>query len=178
VAQTADELEADITHTREDMSATLGAIGDQVSPKRVVEGGTHRVRRWIESARDGIMGSASEVVEYGGQGGGELGQGGEPSAPGAKAMAAPNQGNPLAAGLITFGVGLLVGSLLPATKVEQQGLSAIADKAEPAIDTAVEAASGLGHGLQQSAEQAASQLGEVLADASHQIADQTKDLNL
>jgi Protein of unknown function (DUF3618) len=178
VAQTADELEADIAHTREDMSATLGAIGDQVSPKRVVESVTHRIRRWIESARDGIMGSASEVEGYGGQGGAEVGGGGEHRAPGTAAMAAQNQGNPLAAGLIAFGAGLLVGSLLPATKVEQQGLSAIADKAEPAIDAAVEAASELGHGLQQSAEQAASQLGEALTDASQQIADQTKDLNL
>jgi uncharacterized protein DUF3618 len=168
VAQTADELEADIAHTREDMSATLGAIGDQVSPKRVVESGTHRIRHWIESARDGIMGSPSEVEA----------SGGEHSGPGAEAKAAQNQGNPLAAGVITFGVGLLVGSLLPATKVEQQGLSAIADKAEPAIGAAMEAASELGHGLQKSTEQAASKLGEVLTDAGHEIVDQTKDLNL
>jgi len=157
-------------HTREDMSATLDAIGDQVNPKRVVEGGTHRIRRWIESARDGIMGP-SEVEGYGGKSR-------EPGGPEAAAMAAQSQGNPLAAGLITFGVGLLVGSLLPATKVEQQGLSVIADKAEPAIGAAVEAASELGHGLQQSAEQAASKLGDVLTDAGHEVPDQTKDFNL
>jgi uncharacterized protein DUF3618 len=169
VAQTANELEADITHTRDDMSATLDAIGDQVSPKRVVEGGTRRIRGWIESARDGIMGSP-EVEGY-------AGQGGEASGPEAAAMAAQNNGNPLAAGLITFGVGLLIGSLLPATKVEQQGLSVIADKAEPAIGAAMQAASELGHGLQKSGEQAASQLGQVLTDATHEIADQTKGIN-
>ena len=69
---------------------------------------------------------------------------------------------------------MLVGSLLPPTKVEQKGLSAIADKAEPAIDAARQAASELGHGLQKSTEQAAGQLGEVLTDAGQEIVDLTK----
>ena len=54
-------------------------------------------------------------------------------------MVGQNQGNPLAAGIIAFGVGSLVGSILRPTKVEQQGhLSATADKAEPANGAAMQ----------------------------------------
>jgi hypothetical protein len=76
--------------------------------------------------------------------------------------------------MIVFGVGLLVGSLLPATTVEQEGLSAVSDLAELAIQQAAQAASELGHGLQQSTEQAAGQLGTVLSDAGQGIVDLTK----
>jgi hypothetical protein len=89
-------------------------------------------------------------------------------------MAGQPEGHPLAAGVIVFGVGLLVGSLLPPTKVEQKGLSAIADKAEPAIDAAKQAASERGHGLQQSTEQAAGQLREALTDTGQELVDLTK----
>jgi hypothetical protein len=134
------------------MSATLDVIGDRVNPTQMVKSGTRRLGQWVESARVGIMGSE-----------GVGGQAGE------------SQGNPLAAGIIAFGVGLLVGSILRPTKVEQQGLSAIADMAEPALDVAIQAASDLGHGLQESTGHAADKVGEVLTDATREIVDLTKD---
>jgi len=168
MAQTADELVADIAHTREDMSATLDAIGER--PQQMVDSGRRRLGQWILSARQGIMGTP-DVQGQTGQGTDGVGDGvGVASG----VTAGQPQGNPLAAGIIVFGVGLLVGSLLPPTKVEQKGLSAIADKAEPAIDAARQAASELGHGLQKSTEQAAGQLGEVLTDAGQEIVDLTK----
>ena len=170
MAQTADELEADIVHTREDMSSALDRVGDQLSPKQVVKGGTNRLRQWIESARDGIMGSASDLDGPAGESSGGSVQG----QPGSGAMAGQNQGNPLAAGIIAFGVGLLAGSVLRPTKVEQHGLSVIADKAEPALGVAMQAASELGQGVQKSTGQAASELGHVLQDAGQAIVDKTE----
>jgi hypothetical protein len=168
MAQTAEELVADIANAREDMSATLDAIGGR--PTQMVDSGKRRLVKWAQSARLGIMG-APEVGGPAGQGpdGPGAGAGKEPAA-----AASQPQGNPLAAGMIVFGVGLLVGSLLPATKVEQQGLSAVSDLAEPAIQQATQAASELGHGLQRSTEQAAGQLGTVLSDAGQEIVDLTK----
>jgi hypothetical protein len=165
MAQTADELAADIANTREDMSATLDAIGER--PTQMVDSGKRRLAKWAESARLGIMGSP-EMERPAGQSADGLGDGV------GQATAGQPQGNPLAAGIIVFGVGLLVGSLLPATKVEQKGLSAVGDLAEPAIDAAKQAASELGQGLQKSTEHAASQLGGVLADAGQEIVDLTK----
>jgi hypothetical protein len=164
MAQTTDALEADIAHTREDASAAMGAIGDQLSPRRAVNVGKQRLRQWIRSAREGVMGSASDVEGHAGKGGAE----------GSGVMTGQSQGNPLAAGIIAFGVGLLAGSIAPPTKVEQKGLVAIADKAEPAMSAAIQTASELGHGLQKSTEQAASQLGGVITDAGQQIVEQTQ----
>jgi Protein of unknown function (DUF3618) len=174
VAQTADQLEADIVHTRQDMSSAMDRVGDQMSPKQVLKGGTHRLSQWIQSARDGIMGTVSAPSAPVGQGPEGLGEGPGQSRHDSGSITAQNQGNPLAAGIIAFGVGLLIGSVLRPTKVEQQGLSAIADKAEPAIDAAIQAASELGHGVQKSTEQAASELGDVLKEAGQEIVDKTR----
>ena len=159
MAQRADELAADITHTCEDMSGALDAVGDRLSPTQLVKRGTHRFRHGVQSAREGIMGSPSEAD-------GAVGQGTDERA--------DARGNPLAAGMVSFGIGLLVGSLLRPTKVEQQGLSAIADVAEPAFDAAMQAASELGHGVQESTENAAKKVGEVLTDVGQELADQTQ----
>jgi uncharacterized protein YjbJ (UPF0337 family) len=45
------------------------------------------------------------------------------------------RGNPLAAGMIAFGVGWLASSLLPATEKEQEAASAVKDKASEHSDT-------------------------------------------
>jgi hypothetical protein len=168
MAQTADELEADIAHTREDMSATLDAIGGR--PTQMVDRGRQRVGKWVQSARLGIMGTP-DMEGPDGQAADRVGDG---VGAGPGAIAGQPQGNPLAAGLIVFGAGLLVGSLLPSTKVERKGLSAVSDLAEPAIESAKQAASELGHGLQKSTAQAAGELGGVLSDAGQEIVDLTK----
>lgn len=172
MAQTADELAADIVRTRDDMSNTLDAIGDQMGPKQVAKRGTRRAGQWFQSAFDGVMGSFSDVSGHVGQGADGLDDGAGQSRPGSQALAGQTHGNPLAAGIIAFGIGLLVGSLLRATKVEQQAASAIADKAEPAIDAAMHAASGLAHEVQESTGQVASKLGEVFQGNDHDRVDQ------
>jgi Protein of unknown function (DUF3618) len=184
VAQTADELEANIAVTREDMSATLNVIGDQVSPEHVVTVGKQRFRQWMQSARDGIMGSvpdeegqASEDPQGLGSGVGVSGVGVSGQAPGndhGPAAGVGSQGNPIAAGLIAFGVGLLAGSVLRATKAEQKGLAVIADKTEPAIDAAMQAASELSHGLTTSTEQIANKVGGAITEVGQEIVDQTQ----
>ncbi len=45
MGQAADELRQDIERTREDMAATLDAIGDKVSPKLQAERQMERLRR-------------------------------------------------------------------------------------------------------------------------------------
>ncbi len=172
MAQTADELAADIARTRDDMSNTLDAIGDQMGPKQVAKRGTRRAGQWFQSAFDGVMGSFSDVAGHAGQGQAGLDDGSGESRPGSEALAGQTHGNPLAAGIIAFGIGLLVGSLLRATKVEQQAASAIADKAEPAIDAAMHAASGLAHQVQESTGQVASKVGEVFHEHDQDKVDQ------
>jgi len=143
------------------MSNTLDAIGDQMSPQLMVKRSSHRIWRWIKSAREGVMGSGSDTYGLGNEGG--------QSAQSPEAVAAHIQGNPLAAGIIAFGFGLLVGSLLPSTEVERRAASAIADEVEPAIGSAMQAASDVAQGVQD-------KVGEALKDVGQEIADQTQSL--
>ena len=167
MGQTADQLEVDVARTREDMSNTLDAIGEQMSPKLMVRRSSHRMWHWLKSAREGVMGIGSETYGQVAQNMHGLGGGDGQSALSPAAVADRAQGNPLAAGIISFGFGLLVGSLLPATEVERRAASAIADQVEPAIGSAMQAASEVAQGVQ-------SKLGEALNDVSQEIADKTE----
>jgi len=50
VGQTADELRSEIEATREDMTRTLEAIGERVSPKVVVKQQVERVREGVSTS--------------------------------------------------------------------------------------------------------------------------------
>jgi hypothetical protein len=73
------------------------------------------------------------------------------------------QGNPMAAGLIAFGVGWLVSSLLPATERERQ----LAQQAETAVRENKDA-------LLAPAKQVAQEIGEELKPAAQQAVDEVK----
>ncbi len=63
MGQTADEVRRDIERTRYDMERTLDAIGDRVSPGRIVERRTARVRHGLRAAREAVMGSAEAATD-------------------------------------------------------------------------------------------------------------------
>ena len=59
-------------------------------------------------------------------------------------MKAKAEGNPLAAGLIAFGAGLLISGLIPSSQKEQQAVSTLQEKAEPLKEQAVAGRQGVG----------------------------------
>ena len=56
-------------------------------------------------------------------------------------MRSKARGNPLAAGLIAFGIGYLISSAIPSTEKEQEAASRLQEKAAPLTDKVREAAS-------------------------------------
>jgi acetyl/propionyl-CoA carboxylase alpha subunit len=72
------------------------------------------------------------------------------------------EGNPLAAGLIAFGTGVLISSLIPATKAEEQAAQRLVDQAkehgQPVMDEAKAAGQQMGQDLKEQAGQAAQQV--------------------
>lgn len=75
------------------------------------------------------------------------------------------QGNPLAAGVIAFGVGWLVSSLLPATQREQQAAAAVKENAAPLAQEAKSAAQQVAENLREPAQQAVDSVKQTAADA-------------
>ena len=129
MGQSTRELRRDIEDTRDHLGATLDTIGDRVSPRKVVHRRTQRVKERIGSLRDSVMGtvsSAEESVQSGAHAVAEQAS----SAAGAvvqEARQAPEQvlqttqGNPLAAGLVAFGLGMVVASLIPPSETGTSG---------------------------------------------------------
>src|SRR4051794_41986204 len=62
VGQSAEELRREIEATRGDLGTTIDAIGDRVSPGRIVERRTNRMRGGIRSVRESVMGRASSAT--------------------------------------------------------------------------------------------------------------------
>jgi hypothetical protein len=65
------------------------------------------------------------------------------------------QGNPLAAGVIAFGLGMLVSSLIPSSEKEREAVSQLQDNLEPVKEKATEVARDIGEGLRPAAQDAA-----------------------
>jgi len=84
------------------------------------------------------------------------------------------QGNPLAAGLIAFGAGWLVSSLLPASRREQQLAEQARDKAtelgQPLAEAAKQAATEVKDNLQEPARQAVESVKSTATEAGQTVA--------
>jgi hypothetical protein len=65
------------------------------------------------------------------------------------------QGNPLAAGVIAFGLGMLVSSLIPSSEKERQAVSQLQENLEPVKEKATEVARDMGESLRPAAQEAA-----------------------
>ena len=63
MGQDTEELKRGIEDTRQDMSATLEAIGDRVSPGRMVQRKKNRMMESVSSVRERVMGTASSAKE-------------------------------------------------------------------------------------------------------------------
>lgn len=89
------------------------------------------------------------------------------------------QGNPIAAGLIAFGGGLLVASLLPRSRTEQQIVAEIGDRAsdviEPARQALAESAGHLKEDLGSDLRDAAGEVRQTAADATRTTAEHGRE---
>jgi hypothetical protein len=117
MGETAEGLRQDIEDTRSAMSGTLEAIGDRVSPGRILERRRNRMVGWVRDAKGKVMGTADEVTSHIGDGAHHIG-----SAPSTvvDGMASGTRGTPIVAGSIAFGVGILIGSIMPPSRAEQR----------------------------------------------------------
>jgi gas vesicle protein len=176
-----EDIRRDIESTRRELSSDVDALTDKVSPKRVVERRVDRTKSAVTRAKEKVMGSSSSSPYGNGSRSGGLGAAGDrvssaagnvggtvsdtASSVASAASSAPDQarartqGNPLAAGLIAFGAGWLVSSILPATEKEKRAATAVKEKAQEHSDTIkaplTEAANEVKDNLREPAQQAA-----------------------
>jgi len=185
MAEEPDRLRQDIEMTRASLTRDVDLLAEKTSPRQVAR------RRW-SSVKEKVMGTteqaryatsdtassamstvqdkagtvqdkASELTDRAG----EKAHGAADavrSAP--QAVVSQTQGNPIAAGIIAFGVGLLASTLIPVTDAERRAGQELKDRSGDLTDKAKDVASEMKDDLTGSVQQAA---GEVKGTAQEAV---------
>jgi gas vesicle protein len=168
----------DIEATRASLSRDIDELTDKVSPARVMDRRKEAAKGKIGGLRDKVMGAApdldavtSHVPGIGngssGPGLGERASGVADSVSGTASgavdtLGARAQGNPLAAGLVAFGAGMLISALIPASEKEahlaHQAVEAAKEHGQPLVDEAKSVGQQIGSDLKDSAAESAQQV--------------------
>jgi gas vesicle protein len=153
-----DAIRADIEQTRRELGSDVDALADKVSPTKIVDRQADKVKQAFGSVRERVMGAADDA-------GSTVADAGSSVVDVKDRVVAKAEGNPLAVGLIAFGAGLLLASLIPASTKEKEIASDVKDQAQPLVDTVTDAAKDVGEHLKQPAQEAAAAVKDTAADA-------------
>jgi len=159
-------LRTQIEQTRRGLGADVDALADKVTPGKIMQRQTSKVRGAFSSAKDRIMGTASDA-------GDSLGGVADGASGVAHNAVAQAKGNPLAVGLIAFGVGWLASSLLPASTAEKKIAANVKEAAEPLAHEVADAAKQVGENLKQPASEAADAVKGTATDAAANVKSET-----
>ena len=182
MGQSAEELRREIEQTRGNLSGTVDAIGDRVSPGRIVERKTNKAREGLRSVKETLMGSASSagtaVSDATASMAGTAGQATDRlrEAPSSLKDAATTkaQGAPLATGLVAFGAGVLAAALFKGSETEGRVAQAAMGAAQPIKEAATEVGQQLAAGLKDQGQQAVEQVKETAVQATQEVKDQAQ----
>jgi cell division septum initiation protein DivIVA len=199
-----DQIRSEIDQTQRELSADVDALTEKISPPRMVERRVRRTRTAMTNMKDRIMGSTSDAYQTAGSASSGMRENVGARASAARdtvagtassaretvaetassavdtARSAPDtvrrrtEGNPLAAGLIAFGAGWLLSSLLPASEPEQRVASQVkdfaAEQGRPVAEQLGQAGQEVAQELRESAQQRAEAVRETATDAASTVA--------
>jgi uncharacterized protein YjbJ (UPF0337 family) len=135
-------VSAEIAGTRRELSRDVEELYDKVSPSRVIGRRKASMRGRATSLKDKVMGSAhSGAHSAAGTARGAAGAVSDNASGAARAVEGAaqstvhavetrTQGSPLAAGLVAFGAGMVVSSLIPASRAETEAARRLSQAAE------------------------------------------------
>jgi hypothetical protein len=190
-----DVIRRQIEDTRRELSYDVDALNEKVNPARVVDRRVAAAKGRVTNLKEKVMGSAHDTTASA-QGVASNAAGSVQSAASSAAgtvqdaastaveavqqapdaMIRQTQGNPLAAGLIAFGVGWLVSSLLPASEKEkqlaQQAESTVREHKDALLEPAKQAAQEIGDQLKPAAQEAVESVKATAQDAAATVKDE------
>jgi len=171
VGKTAAELREEIELQRNEVGRDLDAIGERVSPGRIMERKTESVKQRFrgvkDSVKDSVMGTAEEASD--------LAQSTRDNVAGVpEKVRSTTQGNPLAVGLVAFGFGLIAASLIPPSKKEQELGQQLQPQLEDAARRATEAGRDFVGELKPEVANAVEEVKGQATEAAQRLGDQAK----
>lgn len=157
-----DQIRRRIEQTRAGLSDDVNELSDKVSPSHIAKRQQEKLKGAVSSVKEHIMGSAQDTKNGAGNALSSVGDA-VGDAPGK--VAQQTKGNPVAAGLVAFGIGALLSSLLPASRPEAQAAQAIKEQAEPLVSELTAVAKDAAGNLQQPAQEAVDSVKSAATDA-------------
>jgi gas vesicle protein len=182
MGQSTAEVKHDIETTRNEMSDTIDAIADRTSPSRMAQRQRRRVADGVRSVRERVMGAAEQAVgstqdtlHSAQESTGDL-AGKVTDVPDRARQAArrQTQGNPLAAGVVAFGAGLLAAYLVPSSAPERRVTRQVREGAQPVLDELSDAGREVADDLRSNAGRAAEDVKQTATEATQQLAQDAK----
>ncbi|WP_410634941.1 DUF3618 domain-containing protein [Amycolatopsis sp. cmx-4-83] len=178
-----DRIRREIEGTQRNLSTDVNALTEKVSPGRIVERRVGRLRTAVGSAKDRVMGTANDHASTAGDKAGSVAATAQDKVSTAadavsdapRQIRRGTQGNPLAAGLIAFGAGWLVSSLLPASEPERKLAGQATDLArEQLAPVAKHAAEEVKENLREPVQRAAESVRSEAADSASTVKEEAR----
>jgi gas vesicle protein len=173
MSENPDAIRADLEATRARRGTNVDAVADKVTPSNIVHRQTDKVKDAVFGVKEKVMGAADHasggVHSATSSAGSTIGDAGSAIGDAPHKAAVKTQGNPLAAGLIAFGAGLLVSSLIPPSQKEREAADALKTAAEPVTTQLTEAAKDVAQGLKEPAQEAMENVKATATDAAEHV---------
>jgi len=157
------------------MGDTLEAIGDRLSPERIIERRKAAVGQGFRRVKDTVMGSPDyeePMPQRMRERTGEMmhtATDAVRSAP--SAVADQARGNPIAVGIVAFGAGVLLATVMPKSEME----SRVLEEAQPQMQNAMSELKEAGRDIASDAQEHARAAGEEIKGAGSEAASHVKD---
>ncbi|MCC3269529.1 DUF3618 domain-containing protein [Arthrobacter gengyunqii] len=173
MSENPDAIRADIEETRRRLGTNVDAVADKVTPSHIVQRQTDKVKDAVFGVKDKVMGAADQMTDKVHSGTGTatdgVGRAGLAVGDAPHKLADKAQGNPIAAGLIAFGAGLLAASLIPASEKERVAADNIKTAAEPLTNQVADAAKNVAQGLKEPAQEAMDNVRATATEAAQNV---------
>ncbi|MEI4272251.1 DUF3618 domain-containing protein [Klenkia sp. LSe6-5] len=150
-----DVIRQQIEDTRADLGHDVDALNEKVNPARVVDRRVTRTKQAVDDLRGRVFGSDSPSSSSAGGVTARAHDAAQGVAQAPDAAVQGTRGNPVAAGLIAFGVGWLVSSLLPTSQREKELAAQAEQAAQPLVEDVKQVAQDAAEQLQPAAQEAA-----------------------
>ena len=173
-----EALRAEIARTRAELSDNVDTLTETANPKNIANRQVDKVKGAARGVREHLMGAPDDPYDSGTLGEkadavkGKVGSVQDRASGALDTVSdAPAQvrrkarGNPLAAGLIAFGIGYLISSAIPSTEKEQEAAGRLQEKAAPLKEKVSEVASEVGDRLREPAQEAVASVKSAASDA-------------
>ena len=172
-----EEIQEQIERTRSDLSSNVDRLTDKVSPSRVASRQVDRIKNRGSSLRGRLLGSADDSSGLRGAGdsiGSAAGSAKDAVGSAPQAARDRTQGSPLAAGLVAFGVGMLLSSLVPPSDAEQQLAAQAESKAKEFAEPLKQVGQQMAEDMKPAVQGAVDEVKSTAQDAAQQTTEQAK----